>query len=42
VNRKPVGSASEAAAALREKPGETLLLKVRRGTATRMVTVPGK
>jgi serine protease Do len=42
VNRKPVGSASEAAAALRGKPGETLLLKVRRGTATRMVTVPAK
>ena len=42
VNRKGVNSAAEAVAALRGKPGETLLLKVRRGTATRMVTVPGK
>lgn len=42
VNRKPVGSAAEAASALRAKPGETLMLKVRRGTATRMVTVPAK
>jgi serine protease Do len=42
VNRKPVGSAQEAAAAFHATPGQTLLLKVRRGNATRMVTVPAK
>ncbi len=41
VNRKPVGSAAEAAAAFRANPKESLILKVRRGTATRLVTVPG-
>jgi serine protease Do len=40
VNRKAVGSAQEAAAAFQANAGQTLLLKVRRGAATRMVTVP--
>jgi serine protease Do len=40
VNRKPVSSASETAAAFRATPGSALILKVRRGAATRLVTVP--
>jgi serine protease Do len=40
VNRKAVGSAAEAAAAFRASPGAGLILKVRRGNATRLVTVP--
>ena len=40
VNRKPVASAGEAAAAFRASPGAALILKVRRGSNTRLVTVP--
>ena len=40
INRKPVTSASEAVAAIRANPGAPLILKVRRGSATRLVTVP--
>lgn len=39
VNRKDVRSADDAVAALRAQPGE-VLLQVRRGNATRFVTVP--
>ena len=42
VNRKPVSSAQEAAEAFRANAGQTLLLKVRRGAGTRMVTIPAK
>jgi serine protease Do len=42
VNRKPVDSATDAAAAFRANPGATLILKIRRGNNTRLITVPGK
>ena len=42
VNRKPVRSAAEVVAALKGSPGAEQYLKVRRGGATRLVTVPGK
>ena len=42
VNRKPVRSAAETVAALKGAPGAEQYLKIRRGTATRLVTVPGK
>jgi len=39
VNRKPITSAGEAATALKGSTG-TLYLRVRRGNATRLLTVP--
>jgi serine protease Do len=42
VNRKPVQSAAEAAAALKADPAAAQVLRVRRGGATRFVTVPGR
>jgi serine protease Do len=40
VNRRAVDSASDAVSALRGNPGAAQLLKIRRGDATRIVTVP--
>jgi serine protease Do len=40
VNRKPVNSAAEAVAALRADGSGSVVLRVRRGGATRFVTVP--
>jgi serine protease Do len=40
VNRKPVSSAADAAAALHAAPKQPIILKVRRGTGTRLITVP--
>jgi serine protease Do len=40
INRKPVSSAAEAVSAIRANAGAPLILKVRRGSATRLVTVP--
>ena len=42
VNRKPVRSAAEAVAAFKASGAGEQYLRVRRGGATRLLTVPGR
>ena len=42
VNRKPVQSAADAATALKANPSAPQVLRIRRGGATRFLTIPSQ